>query len=300
MFIIYFSIFKIIYNNSLIKMRASGNNKDEAENMQQLLENTIKKFELITNYYKEKKILDNEFRNHSVIILLVLREMESLKNIFSEKSVKLFQFNLELQKSYKMRFKKIELNSKFIEDKKAELDRLIDDLKKYGYSNKIKKEYETSIIDNIITPLEKKEFPKIIKTSWDSNFHQFFLDFISIEIISKKAYTKEYLNKLYLIRYITEILIFIKYWIQYTNNLIGGKNYNIPVSQEEIDICKKNAFDEERILTLSLFQEIESTKYENIKDNLDMIKDNKKALNELILLYKQILKIIKDFGKKIE
>ena len=276
-------------------MGAGGN---EREKLELLLNQNMKKFEDIINFYKneiQSKNNEIDYNKHSIIILLTLREMEITKNLISkqEQFLKFPQFSLELKKVYNMKFKGIVPNSSFVNDFNQKINNYIENFKKIVNINKLNKKYNVSVIDDLITPSEKHYLFLIIEDSWKINFHQFFLDFIYKEIFANNKYNiTEYLPKLYMIKYMTQILIFSKEWIQYTINLKDNENANIPLTKEEMKKCKQNAFNEEIIMTLSLFQEISSCNKENIKNNNELIKDNEKALNELIELYKRILGII--------
>ena len=269
-------------------MGASGNDN---ENLQKLLDRTIKKFEIITDFFKNKDLIniDNkEFNNQSIIILLALREIDAVKNLLSEKEriIKIPQFNFKLKKIYKMKFNLVS-NGEDIKQYNEKIEKIYKDLKKCANTKKIMEDYNVSTIDNLITSLEKSNMPKIIKKSWESNFHQFFLDFIYTEIISKKMYTKEYLNKLYMMKYITQYLIFIKKWIWCSINT------NLSLTKEEIKICKLDAFNEEKILSHFLLKEVENCGSKLIEGISDLKNYNENALDELILFYLEILKIIK-------
>ena len=275
-------------------MGASGNDN---ENLQKLLDRTIKKFEIITDFFKNKDLIniDNkEFNNQSIIILLALREIDAVKNLLSEKEriIKIPQFNFKLKKIYKMKFNLVS-NGEDIKQYNEKIEKIYKDLKKCANTKKIMEDYNVSTIDNLITSLEKSNMPKIIKKSWESNFHQFFLDFIYTEIISKKMYTKEYLNKLYMMKYITQYLIFIKKWIWCSINT------NLSLTKEEIKICKLDAFNEEKILSHFLLKEVENCGSKLIEGISDLKNYNENALDELILFYLEILKIIKKFENNL-
>ena len=275
-------------------MGASGNDN---ENLQKLLDRTIKKFEIITDFFKNKDLIniDNkEFNNQSIIILLALREIDAVKNLLSEKEriIKIPQFNFKLKKIYKMKFNLVS-NGEDIKQYNEKIEKIYKDLKKCANTKKIMENYNVSTIDNLITSLEKSNMPKIIKKSWESNFHQFFLDFIYTEIISKKMYTKEYLNKLYMMKYITQYLIFIKKWIWCSINT------NLSLTKDEIKICKSDAFNEEKILSHFLLKEVENCGSKLIEGIPDLKNYNENALDELILFYLEILKIIKKFENNL-
>jgi len=275
-------------------MGASGNDN---ENLQKLLDRTIKKFEIITDFFKNKDLIniDNkEFNNQSIIILLALREIDAVKNLLSEKEriIKIPQFNFKLKKIYKMKFNLVS-NGEDIKQYNEKIEKIYKDLKKCANTKKIMEDYNVSTIDNLITSLEKSNMPKIIKKSWESNFHQFFLDFIYTEIISKKMYTKEYLNKLYMMKYITQYLIFIKKWIWCSINT------NLSLTKDEIKICKLDAFNEEKILSHFLLKEVENCGSKLIEGISDLKNYNENALDELILFYLEILKIIKKFENNL-
>ena len=126
---------------------------------------------------------------------------------------------------------------------------------------------------------------------------------IIIEVLSESANsnTKEYLYKLYIIKYFCQIMLFFKELINYTINAQdinrGQKNL---LTKEEMKNCKKYSFDENKILTLCLFKELAYCNSEYIKNKPDLIKDNEKELDDIIKLYLQILKKINNLEDNLK
>ena len=98
-------------------------------------------------------------------------------------------------------------------------------------------------------------------------------------------------------KYVVQYLIFIKEWIQNSINKRVHEYGNIPLSILEAKKYKKYTFDEAKIMTLPLFQEIKICKYETIKNEKYLIPNNETELDGLIKLNLSILKKINEFQK---
>ena len=253
--------------------------ENQEAKLKSLFEQIIKKYYFILNYYKNKAISDNinenEFINHSIIILLAIREMDIATNLLEGRDgsfIVIPQFNLELKKVYNMRFK---FNPK--------------DNNAIKLKDEIKQIYATALGENN----GKNSMLKIIINSHQSGFYKFWSNFANNEIFSIKNYSQESLARLYMAKYVVQYLIFIKEWIQNSINKRVHEYGNIPLSKIEAKKYKKYTFDEAKIMTLPLFQETKICKYETIKNEKYLIQNNETELDDLIKLNLSILKKIK-------
>ena len=279
--------------------------ENQEAKLKSLFEQIIKKYYFILNYYKNKAISDNinenEFINHSIIILLAIREMDIATNLLEGRDgsfIVIPQFNLELKKVYNMRFKFNPKDNNAIK-LKDEIKQIYDDLKTYGASYKINNPFDESCIENLTTALGenngKNSMLKIIISSHQSGFYKFWSNFANNEISSIKNYSQESLARLYMAKYVVQYLIFIKEWIQNSINKRVHEYGNIPLSKIEAKKYKKYTFDEAKIMTLPLFQETKICKYETIKNEKYLIQNNETELDDLIKLNLSILKKINEF-----
>ena len=282
--------------------------ENERKQLKILLEKYIIKFETIVEYFKIKNEIQQEhnFIQQFIIILLILREMEILKNLIANGGghIKLPQFNFKLKKVYNMKFKGIDLKSPFFLSIKAKLETLIKNLKQLAYKNK--KIEDSDIIEsfniNLSIPFGGKKLFSIIEIYYRAKIQNNFLKYMNKELfILNKNYTKEYLIKLYMIKYITQYIIFIKELINHTINLNAKNNNTNILNKEEIKICKVHCFDESKIMTFLLFEELSYCNHENIKNRPFLIKENDEVeLEDLIKLYLEVLKIINECQIELE
>ena len=281
-------------------MGVGGNEKiREGEKLKLILKKHEVKFENILKYY----ININQFQDNIafcqqnyIIILLTLKEMEIFNSFISTRReyVKIPQFNLESKKAYNMKFKCLISNDNYILNCKEKINSIKKNLEKYLNIFKNNARNLLASNDKFCDSIENMNIFSNIENSFKYKVHKYIYNIIHEEIFSKEnKYTTEYLNKLYIIKYFTQLMIFIQEFINYTINLknIFNRNNNL-LTYDEMKLCKRHCFDENKIMTLSLFKELNNCNYEEIKNKPDLIKSNEKKLDDLIKVYIHILKKI--------
>lgn len=271
-----------------------------------ILRKTEQRFKDILEFYKPEKEITKEdkyYMGHCIIILLTLREIEILENFLKEKKslnketkeveqykdILIPQYHFGIKKIYSFKFKHINIMEETIQNFKKEIMKIHKELKKRLDDELITEQFNVSVIDDITSPMENSGFIfKIIEMSFDSDLHSLYIDYINEFIILKlqknDIFTKEVLIKLKMIKYITQILLFIKIYIK----LNGVTKDNL--SKEELKECSKYITNDAVILTH--FNLLELKKTQDIFKSDDIIKDNELALEELINFNKKIIDII--------
>ena len=279
-----------------------------------ILEKTEQRFKVIEEFYKPEKEITKEdkyYMGHCIIILLTLREIEILENFLKEKKslnketkeveqykdILIPQYHFGIKKIYSFKFKHINIMDEKIQNFKKEIMKIHKELKKRLDDELITEQFNVSVIDDITSPMENSGFIfKIIEMSFDSDIHSLYIDYINEFIIlklqKKDIFTKEDLNKLKMIKYIAQILLFIKIYIK----LNGVTKDNL--SKEELKECSKYITNDAVILTH--FNLLELKKTQDIFKSDDIIKDNELALEELINFNKKIIDIINKIEKNIK
>ena len=279
-----------------------------------ILEKTEQRFKEILEFYKPEKEITKEdkyYMGHCIIILLTLREIEILENFLKEKKslnketkkveqykdILIPQYHFGIKKIYSFKFKHINIMDEKIQNFKKEIMKIHKELKKRLDDELITEQFNVSVIDDITSPMENSGFIfKIIEMSFDSDIHSLYIDYINEFIILKlqknDIFTKEVLIKLKMIKYITQILLFIKIYIK----LNGVTKDNL--SKEELKECSKYITNDAVILTH--FNLLELKKTQDIFKSDDIIKDNELALEELINFNKKIIDIINKIEKNIK
>ena len=279
-----------------------------------ILEKTEQRFKVIEEFYKPEKEITKEdkyYMGHCIIILLTLREIEILENFLKEKKslnketkeveqykdILIPQYHFGIKKIYSFKFKHINIMEETIQNFKKEIMKIHKELKKRLDDELITEQFNVSVIDDITSPMENSGFIfKIIEMSFDSDLHSLYIDYINEFIIlklqKKDIFTKEVLNKLKMIKYIAQILLFIKIYIK----LNGVTKDNL--SKEELKECSKYITNDAVILTH--FNLLELKKTQDIFKSDDIIKDNELALEELINFNKKIIDIINKIEKNIK
>ena len=279
-----------------------------------ILEKTEQRFKVIEEFYKPEKEITKEdkyYMGHCIIILLTLREIEILENFLKEKKslnketkeveqykdILIPQYHFGIKKIYSFKFKHINIMEEKIQNFKKEIMKIHKELKKRLDDELITEQFNVSVIDDITSPMENSGFIfKIIEMSFDSDLHSLYIDYINEFIILKlqknDIFTKEVLIKLKMIKYITQILLFIKIYIK----LNGVTKDNL--SKEELKECSKYITNDAVILTH--FNLLELKKTQDIFKSDDIIKDNELALEELINFNKKIIDIINKIEKNIK
>ena len=255
--------------------------------LNKIFEKTEQRLNFILSYYQRKKNLlqkeDPYYKQHSIIILLTLREIENIKEQLQKKYIIIPQYNLKLKEVYSIKFGYYYESSEF-------LNNIINDeeeLRKLINCSEICEDLNVSVIDDVIFLDEEEDnlYP-IIENAYNSNLHNLYINYIK-KFINLKAneiniYSREVLDDLTMVKYITQILIFIKLYIKYGSSMIE--------SLADIDKKKKDAFGEDAIITYFSLLEVNKS---NKKIDSDLLKeDNLKALNELNNFYPLLLNII--------
>lgn len=279
-----------------------------------ILQKTEQRFKDILEFYKPEKEITKEdkyYKGQSIIILLTLREIEILENFLKEKKslnketkeveqykdILIPQYHFGIKKIYSFKFKHINIMDEKIQNFKKEIMKIHKELKKRLDDELITEQFNVSVIDDITSPMENSGFIfKIIEMSFDSDIHSLYIDYINEFIIlklqKKDIFTEEVLNKLKMIKYITQILLFIKIYIKL--NCVTKDN----LSKEELKECSKFITNDGVILTH--FNLLELKKTQDIFKSDDIIKDNELALEELINFNKKIIDIINKIEKNIK
>ena len=282
-----------------------------------ILQKTEQRFKDILDFYKaEKEIIkgDKYYMEHSIIILLTLREIEIIEKFFKEKKslnkenkeeeeekqykdILIPQYHFGIKKIYSFKFKHVNIMDEQIQNFKKEIMKIREELKKRLNDEFITEQFGVSVIDDVTSPTENSGFLfKIIGLSFDSDLHSLYIDyineFIKLKMERKDIYTKEVLNKLKMIKYITQILLFIKIYIK----LNGVIKENL--SKEEQIECGKYITCDDIILTYFTLLELKKT--QDIFKSDEIKKDNDQALEELINFNKKILDIINQIEKNIK
>lgn len=279
-----------------------------------ILQKTEQRFKDISEFYKPEKEITKEdkyYMGHCIIILLTLREIEILENFLKEKKslnketkeveqykdILIPQYHFGIKKIYSFKFKHINIMDEKIQNFKKEIMKIHKELKKRLDDELITEQFNVSVIDDITSPMENSGFIfKIIEMSFDSDIHSLYIDYINEFIILKlqknDIFAEGVLNKLKMIKYITQILLFIKIYIK----LNGVTKDNL--SKEELKECSKFITNDGVILTH--FNLLELKKTQDIFKSDDIIKDNELALEELINFNKKIIDIINKIEKNIK
>ena len=263
--------------------------------LKHIIENTSQRLNDILYYYKNKNLqkTDEYYTQHSIIILLTLLEIELIKeklDIQQKKIIKIYQYNFENKRPCYYPIDNNKCDKKIVSDFKIKLAQIEKELKDFIDIGEICYNYNISVIDDLFYPnKEKDHIMIIIENAYNSNFHKFFIEYINEFIIfrakNNNIYSKEILIKFKFIKYITQILIFIKLYIK--SNLIKEKF----IAAEFKDVLL-----EDKILTYFSLSLLRNT-HNKVKSYL--IKDNEKALNELTNFYSIILKIIEKIEKQL-
>ena len=260
---------------------------NDKELIKQILKKTEEKFDEfddILNYYKGFKNLKNDkyFNQHSIVISLTLLEIEKMKeNVF-----KIPQYSFKYKKKFCVEIEAKEIDKNTINKFLEKIEKIKADLENLIGIGKICDNLEISVYDDIIE-LTDDDLINIIKDVYDTNLHDFYLNYLQ-ELIKQKAndnYTKYKLNHLKIVKYITQILIFIKLFVKYKIEKLD------PLTNEVINKISLN--EEKSLVNFSLIL-ISNT---IVKLETFLSDDNDKALNELTNFYKVISQIIEKLEK---
>ena len=203
---------------------------------------------------------------------------------------KIPQYNLKTKKLYTIKLPQKEFNANDISLFQTNIKAIQNKLRDMLEIKDMKKLYNVSTIENISNPNENDgNFLKILENVYNCNFHKFFIDeyihdLIKLKMDRENIYTNKVLSKVKMAKYIIQILLCLKIFIKYNT---AEKQ---PLTSEEKKECSKIAFNDEFVLSNFLLFESEK-KEEGIQSFL--IEDNTIAIEELTLLYHELLNIIK-------
>ena len=259
--------------------------------LDKILEKTEERLKIIVNYYKKIgkiKKADKYFIQHSIIILLTLREIKILKEILKEndkKEIKISQCNINIKKIYLLKFKNIDFESKTISEFKTTLENIQKDLSGFIDAGDINDGFQISVLDNLDCPFETDGYLlKIIIKANNDEFNDFFKNYAdeNLKIVNdiNYNYKKEDLENLKMAKYFYQLLIFMKLYVKF------NVEKKVAITQEEKNECIKNVNEEKIILTHFLLFEM-NVKFSNIPNNL--IEHNEEKLDELLKTYKNLL-----------
>ena len=261
--------------------------------LKQLLKNIYQRLNDILEYYQNFKNLkaDKYFKQHSIFISLTLLEIEIIKKYldFNEHEKIIFpQYSFTFKKIHTFRVNSEKIDKNKVSDYIKKIEQIQDELENLIGVGTICDNLDMSVIDDLSDPNSYPDYlENIIKNAYDLNFHKFYLNYIH-EFIKQKAnnnniYTKENLTNLKIVKYITQILIFIKLYI-----LNDIENIN---SLEEEESNEKILKEDKNMIYFSLYL----VRNSNGLEHSPLLKDNEKTLKELIYIYKVILNIIEKF-----
>ena len=283
-----------------------------------ILEKTQQRFKTILEFYKDKKEIkngDKYYKAHSIIILLTLREIEIIEEFLKEKkpskkeikedskkedeniNVSIPQYHFKFKKIYSFKFRNINIMDDTIKNFKKEIRSIHIELQKHLDDDLIN-DFGVSVIDDVSSPLEQNGFLfKIIEMSFDSDLHELYInyinEFIKFKVERKNIYEKEVLNKLKMLKSITQILLVIKIYIK-----LNGVTKDSLSKEEQLE-CGKYITSDDAILTHFILFELKKPQELFKSENQNLKKDNEQALEELISFNKQLLNIINKIEKII-
>jgi len=264
-------------------------NENELRN---ILLKTKKRLNFILEYYQKKGPLKKEneyYYQNSIIILLTLREIEIIKDKFEPNEInkiEIPQLNLKLKKVYNLPINNINYNNNIISNFKNSIINIGEELKNLINIAEITERYKVSVIDDLIIQDNNFDYLfNIIDSAYKNNFHGFYMNYIKKKFMSneKNFYTKEALDDLIMIKYLTQMLIVIKIFIKH--RLVKKDK----LSEKEFLEIKRDIFTDDITITYFILEEVGKIRK---NDKSYIIKDNEKALDELIKFNHIILKII--------
>ena len=256
--------------------------------IKQILDQTEKRFNDILEYYNDLKN-DKYFTQHSIVISLTLLEIEKIKENFdaNNKVFNIPQYSFKYKKKFFVEIDAEKIDENIVNNFLKKIENIRDKLENLIGKGTICDVLEISVYDDICD-LDNDYIINIIRDIHDSNFHEFYLNYLQ-GFIKQKAnnnnFTKDNLLLLKIVKYITQILIFIKLFIKYKIEKVE------PLTNE---VIKEIGLDEEKSMVNFSLILISNTTFK-VEDFLS--EDNDKSLSELTNFYKVILKIIKKFEK---
>ena len=290
-----------------------------------LIDNLLKKYETINNYYDKVNIdnLDFIYENED-FIFLTLYEIEIIKKIITDENefnnneheisfltilIEENTFNVLKQNFFILNSKqcfdiKLATNS-LSEEKKnkfiAEITKIYDNLAKIVLD--IKKITNSGNYSTIFNKINDNFLEDFVKDFGSSNFCQFFFSFIQKfnENHNKENFDYEKANtELNLLKYIAELLLMFK-------ESIESINYSPIKNSKEIYTKINEIFEDEKNKEKFILTNMLSSKIRNAINNLSEMddkknilkEDNKEAIEKLIEFYPYIIKLIKYAKNKL-
>ena len=152
---------------------------------------------------------------------------------------------------------------------------------------KVSIDYNISVIDDLIISDKYNDYLiNIIDKAYKSNFHKSYINYIKefMAFVIKGNYTNDILDKLIFVKYITQIMIFIKIYIKH--RLVKKEKPSILEIMENDNYI----FDENINMIYFTLDEVGGKRK---RDSSYLLKDNEEIIKELIEFNELLLKIIK-------
>ena len=269
-------------------MKKNGENE-----LKQILEMSEQRMDKLLEFYKnnEKLNQNDEYYNQNIIfILITLIEIELMKSKLQKKEmnkIKIPAFNLKLKKIFQFNFEDIDLNDNFFIEFNNKINIIEEELKDLVDIEKVSIDYNISVIDDLIISDKYNDYLiNIIDKAYKSNFHKSYINYIKefMAFVIKGNYTNDILDKLIFVKYITQIMIFIKIYIKH--RLVKKEKPSILEIMENDNYI----FDENINMIYFTLDEVGGKRK---RDSSYLLKDNEEIIKELIEFNELLLKIIK-------
>jgi len=276
-------------------MKKNGENE-----LKQILEMSEQRMDKLLKFYKKNLEINktDEYYNQNIIfILITLREIEIIKDKLQKKEmnkIRIPAFNLKLKKIFQFEFEDIDLTDNFFIEFNNKINNIEEELKDLIDIEKVCIDYKISVIDDLIISDKYNDFLiNIIDKAYKSNFHKSYINYIKelmTFIIKGKNYTKGFLDNLKFVKYITQIMIFIKIYIKH--RLVKNKKPNI------LEIMENDNYKFDENINMIYFT-LDEVGRKHKRDSSYLLKDNDEAIEELIEFNKLLLNILKYIENKL-
>lgn len=273
------------------------------EALQKILIETQQRFKIILEFIKMKNLqtTDENYTQHSIIILLALIEIEIIQekiNIESNKNLEIHQYNFNLKKPYSFPIDICKCDKEYISLFKDNIKKIKDEFETIIDAGFICESYGVSVIDDLFYINGEKDWVlNIIDKAFNSNFHKLLIDYLKqliiLKVSGKDIYTKDNLSNLYFMKYVTQMIMFMKIYIKY--KLISREE----LSNDEVIECCNNFLNEDKTLTYFSLSLVGKSSFKK-NDKPYLIKDNEKALDEVSNCYHIIMNLIKQTKQKLD
>jgi hypothetical protein len=269
--------------------------------LEKISEKTEERLKIILNYYKKKgkiKKTDKYFNQHSLIIVLTLREIELIKEKLKKNDINeihISQYNFKIKKVYALMFKNIDFESPKISSLKTSLENVREELSGLIDGGEVSDGMGISVMDNLCCPCEKSGYLLQMIIRADCNESDKFLsdyirDNLAIANNLNYNYKNEDLENLKMVKYIIQLFLFMRLYIKFNVKQMAE------LTTEEKEECNKNVVEDNIILTHFLLCEIDIPCL-NIPDYLT--NGNEEAINKLSEIYGNLLIKIEQQKKKL-